>query len=191
MLLEMVCTLSVFDVGTSPRPLPCHLLGKPDWAQLRGSQGLQHWGYCCSRLGMQGNMHAWEESNAPKISAAVSAPLVRQWLAWQIQFFGYLVLPRHPRCSPLPSSLPSFYQRKPIFSLVASTHHPFGSKVAFTYVFEVLWAGPVWYTCILHIYSILLHSLWVVTSPGVMYPGSINAIKIFMHVVAKRLGVFE
>ena len=38
---------------------------------------------------------------------------------------------------------------------------------------------------------LLLHSLWVVTSPGVMYPGSINAIKIFMHIVAKRLGVFE
>lgn len=53
-------------------------------------------------------------------------------------------------------------------------------------VTERLGASPAWYTCMLCIYSILLHSLWMLTSLGVMYSGSISAIKIFMHVVVKR-----
>lgn len=144
-----------------------------------------------TRGAVEGHVHAREERDPPKTPAAVSPPLLRQWLAWRIQLFGYLTLPWHPRCSPLSSSLPPFQQGKLILSLVPSPRHPFGSEVAFAYVSEELWASPVWYTCLLRIYSILLHSLWVVTSPGLMYPGSINTIKIFMHIVAKRLGVFE
>lgn len=34
-----------------------------------------------------------KESNSPKILATASTPLIKQWLAWQIQIFGYLDIP--------------------------------------------------------------------------------------------------
>lgn len=58
-----------------------------------------HWGSERSREAIKGHTWVWEERNSPKMSATASTPLLKQWLAWQIQLFGYLGIPGACLCS--------------------------------------------------------------------------------------------